>query len=105
MARQKAAHEAAQKRAAKQKKRLMILAVPMLAALVYAVMTFMNLGKHPASPVAATPTAATTPAGSVPAAGTPVTPGVAAVPIDSFHSFSEFGQKDPFHDHGPNLNA
>jgi hypothetical protein len=112
MARKKAAHEAAQKKAAKQKKVLMVLALPMLGALVFAVMTFMNLGKHPGD-VAATPASATTPAGSVPAAGTPtdgtaaapVTPGVAVVPVDAFRSFAALGRKNPFHDHGPNLNA
>ena len=62
MARKVAAHEAAQKKAAKQKKILMILAVPMLAALVYAYMTLSSLGKQ-AVTVSATPAAATTPCG------------------------------------------
>jgi hypothetical protein len=106
MARKKAAHEAAQKKAAKQKKLLMILAIPMLAALVYAVMTFMSLGKKPQ--VSATPAAATTPAGSIPTAGStaaPVTPGVAAPKVDSFRRFTVLARKDPFNDHGPNANA
>jgi len=106
MARKKAAHEAAMKKAAKQKKMLMVLALPMAAAIVYAVTTFMSLGNHPQ--VSATPAAATTPAGSIPTAGmpaAPLTPGVAAVPIDAFHSFTELGRKDPFHDHGPNTGA
>ena len=105
MARKKAAHEAAQKKAAKQKKLLMILAIPMLAALVYAVMTLMNLGAKPASPVSATPASASTPAGSIPTAGTSVTPGVATEPVDPLRSFTLLGRRDPFHDHGPNPNA
>jgi hypothetical protein len=112
MARKKAAHEAAQKKAAKQKKMLMVLALPMLGALVFAVTTFMNLGSH-SSGVSATPASATTPAASVPAAGSPapaataapVTPGVAGVPVDAFRSFSALGRKNPFHDHGPKLNG
>jgi hypothetical protein len=106
MARKKAAHEAAMKKAAKQKKMLMVLALPMAAALVYAVTTFMSLGHKPQ--VSATPAAATTPAGSIPTAGSPaapVVPGVAAIPVDAFHSFTLLGKKDPFHDHGPNSGA
>jgi hypothetical protein len=105
MARKLAAHEAAQKKAAKQKKRLLILAVPMLAALVYAVMTLMNLGSKPASPVSATPASASAPAGSVPTANAPVTPGVATAAIMPLRSFTLLGRRDPFHDHGPNPNA
>ena len=110
MARKKAAHEAAKKKAAKQKKVLMILALPMAGALFFAVTTFMNMGKH-SSDVAATPAAATTPTGSIPTAGTQtdsaafITPGVAAVPVSAFRSFAVLGRKNPFHDHGPNLNA
>lgn len=112
MARKKAAQEAAMKKAAKQKKILMVLALPMAGALVFAVMTFMNLGKHP-SDVPATPAASTTPAGSIPTAGTatagatasPLTPGVAAVPVMAFHSFSALPQKNPFHDGGPSVGA
>jgi len=118
MARKKAAHEAAQKKAAKQKKILMVLALPMLGAMVFAVMTFMSLGSH-SSTVSAAPASATTPAASVPAAGSSatatspapdataaaVTPGVAGVPIDSFHSFAALGRKNPFHDHGPKLDG
>jgi hypothetical protein len=101
----KAAHEAAKKKAAKQKKLLMILALPMLAALVYSYMTLSSLGKKPQ--VSATPAAATTPASSIPTASTttPVTPGVAATPVSSLRTFTALGRKDPFNDHGPKLST
>jgi hypothetical protein len=119
MARKTAAHEKAQKKAAKQKKILLVLAVPMLAALYFGVTTFMNLGKHPAPEVLGKPTSTTAAASSTPAstpdttaapvtpdtADAPLTPGVAAVPIVAFRSFTALDQKNPFHDHGPNLNA
>jgi hypothetical protein len=111
MARKKAAQEAAMKKAAKQKKILIVLALPMVAALYFMVTTFMSLGKH-SSPDSAAPPAATAPAGSGSATGTPiaatlapVVPGVAAVPIVAFRSFTALGQKNPFHDHGPNAGA
>jgi hypothetical protein len=103
----KAAHERAKKKAAKQKKILLVLALPMLGALVYAYMTLTSLGAKP-QPVSATPAAATAPAGSIPTAGTPdttITPGVAAVPISSLRSFTALGRKDPFHTHGPRAGA
>lgn len=102
----KAAHEAAKKKAAKQKKLLMVLAVPMLAALVYSYTTLTSLGKKPQ--VSASQAADTTPASSIPTAGgttTPVTPGVAAAPVGSLYSFTALGRKDPFNDQGPTLSA
>ena len=53
----KAAHEAAQKQAKKQKRILMVLAIPMLAAVVYAYMTLTSLGSKPQ--VSATPASPT----------------------------------------------
>ncbi len=102
----KAAQERANKKAAKQKKLLILLALPMLGALVYAYTTMSSLGGKPQ--VAAPPTAATAPAGSTPTAGTPaapVTPGIAAVQVTPLNSFTTLGVKDPFHDHGPNPGA
>jgi hypothetical protein len=99
----KAAQEKMKKKAAKQKKMLMLLALPMLGALVYAYMTLTSLGGKQQLP--STPAAAATPAGSVPAAGTPVaavvTPGIVAPPVGYLHSFTALGSKDPFYDHGP----
>jgi hypothetical protein len=98
----KAAQDRAKKKAAKQKKILMVLALPMLGALVYAYMTLSSLGSKPQVP--ATPAAATTPAGSIPKAGAQaptITPGIAALPVDALLSFTALGQKDPFHDNGP----
>jgi hypothetical protein len=100
----KAAHEAAKKKTAKQKKILMVLALPMLGALVYAYMTLTSLGGHPQPP--ATPPAAATPAsgsastaGGVPIAA--VSPGIVAPQVGYLHSFTALGMKDPFYDHGP----
>jgi len=102
----KAAQEKAKKKSAKQRKLLMVLAVPMLGALVYAYMTLSSLGSKPQVP--ATPAAATTPAGAIPTPGSPaatVTPGVAAVSVASLRSLTALGRKDPFHDGGPNAGA
>jgi hypothetical protein len=103
----KAAHEKAKKKAAKQKKILIVLALPMLGALVYAYMTMSGLGGK--AQVAAPPTA---PPKSSPAStatsGTPdapVTPGIAAVEITALHSFNALGRKDPFNDHGPKASS
>ena len=63
----KAAQETAKKKAAKQKKILIVLALPMLGALVYAYMTMSSLGGKPE--VSATPGRATTPASAIPTAG------------------------------------
>jgi hypothetical protein len=104
----KAAQDRAKKKAAKQKKLLMLLVIPMLGALVYAYTTMSGLGGK--TQVAAPPTAAPAPAGSTPtaAAATPgatVTPGIAAVQVTPLNSFTTLGVKDPFHDHGPNPGA
>lgn len=101
MARKGAAHDAAKKKAAKQKKRLMFLAVPLLGALVYAYMTLTSLNGKPQ--VSGTPAAQTTPAGSIPAGGSAatITPGVTAPPVGAVGSFVALGRKDPFHDNGP----
>jgi len=101
----KAAQKKAMKKAAKQKKMLIVLGVALLGALVFAYMTLSKLGGAPK--VSATPVAATTPASSIPN-GTPVavvTPGITAAPVDSFRSFTELGRKDPFHDNGPHASA
>src|SRR5947199_7639089 len=100
----KAAHEAAKKKAAKQRKVLILLAVPLLAALVYAYMTMSGLGggggggSQSVQPV---PAAQTTPASEIPSASSAaptLTPGVTAAPVDSLRSFVLLGRKDPFHD-------
>jgi hypothetical protein len=103
----KAAQQAAKKKARKQKKLLIVLAIPMLAALVYAYMTISSLGAKPKAP--ATPAAAaTTPAGDNTTGGTPdapVTAGIVAAPVDYLRAFTVLGRKDPFHDHGPKAAA
>jgi hypothetical protein len=109
----KAAQEKQKKKAAKQKKILMILALPMIGALVYAYTTMSSLGGK--TVVAEKSAASTTSAGSTPTASAtaptadtaaaPVTPGIAGVPIVALHSFTALGQKDPFHDHGPQSGA
>jgi len=100
----KAAKDAAKKKAAKQKKILMVLAVPMLAALVYAYMTLTSLNKPQ---VSGTPAAQTTAAGSVPKDGSvaTVTPGIVAPPMGLVSSFAVLGRKDPFHDNGPHATS
>ncbi len=99
----KAAQAAAQKKAAKQKKILMVLAVPMLAAVFYAYTTLTHLGGKPEA-LSAAPAAQTTPASAIPTAGSPdapVTPGVVAAPVRALSSFVGLGLKDPFFDNGP----
>jgi hypothetical protein len=96
----KAAQQRAQKKAAKQKKILIALSVPMLAALIYAYMTFSSLGQQPAA--AATPAGQTSTAGATGATGPLVSPGVSAPTAGSLTSFIALGRKDPFHDGGPN---
>jgi len=104
----KAAHEAAKKKAAKQKKILMVLAVPMLGAAVYAYTTLSHMNSQPDA-VSATPAAQTTPAGAIPtpssSTGTTFSPGVAVPVDDSLSSFGGFGRKDPFFDDGPSAAA
>ena len=105
----KAAQEKAKKKAAKQKKILMVLALPMIGAGVYAYMTMSSLGAKPQQ-VTATPASASTHApASTPAdaaatsdtSAMPITPGITAIPISALHSFTALGRKDPFHDKGP----
>ena len=106
MARKGAAHDAAKKKAAKQKRMLMILALPMAGALVYAYMTLTSLNSTPK--VSGTPAAQTTPAGSIPTGGSTaatVTPGVTAPPVGVVGSFAALGRKDPFHDNGPHATS
>jgi hypothetical protein len=105
----KAAQQAAQKKAAKQKKLLIVLAVPAIAAGVYAYSTFSSLGSQPAA-APSTPAAQTTPASAIPSATsgtstTPVTPGISPQPVGSLHSFVVLGRKDPFNDAGPKASA
>lgn len=105
----KAAQAAAQKKAAKQRKMLALLAIPAAGAIFFAVHTFMGIGSHP-SPVAVTPAADTTPAGAIPSGtssntAAPVTPGVVAPPVGSLRSFVALGRKDPFHDAGPKASS
>ncbi|HEY2353922.1 MAG TPA: hypothetical protein VGH79_03370 [Gaiellaceae bacterium] len=101
----KAAQDRAKKKAAKQKKLLIVLGVLMLPALYYAYSTMSGLGGKKVT--AAPPTSAPASASSTPAApGTPtdatITPGVAGIPVVALRSFTALGRKDPFHDHGPN---
>jgi hypothetical protein len=99
----KAAQEAVQKKAAKQRKILMILALPMLGAVFYAYTTLSSLGNKPGA-VSATPAAQTTSTGAIPPAdplSAPVTPGVATAPVGTLGTFVTLGRKDPFFDNGP----
>lgn len=103
----KAAQKAAEKKAAKQKKILMVLAIPAAFALYYAYSTFSSMGSQPAAaPVTVTPVGQTTPTSGIPTA-TPqatVTPGIAAPKPEFISSFVALGRKDPFNDHGPKTN-
>ncbi len=104
----KAAQERALKKSKRQKKVLMVLALPMLAALYYSYSTLTHLGTKPQ--LGATPAAATTDPGAIPTADTsaapaPVMPGITAAPVGSLTSFAVLGVKDPFHDHGPNASG
>ncbi|HUZ16347.1 MAG TPA: hypothetical protein VMU72_09240 [Gaiellaceae bacterium] len=98
----KAAQEAAKKKAAKQKKILIVLGLLLVLALGYAVMTLTSLNSSP--PVQAVSASATTPAGSIPndTSAAVVTPGIAAPAVGSLRTFTGFGLKDPFHNGGPN---
>lgn len=100
MARKNSAQQAAQKKAKKQKKLLVVLGLGLVVALGFAVSTLMKLT---AKPVSATPPAATAPDGSTPPANdvSVVIPGIAAAPAGSLHAFTAFGRKDPFNDGGP----
>jgi len=96
----KAAKDAAKKKAAKQKKILIVLGLLLVLALGYAVMTLTSLNSSP--PAQAAPGAATTPAGSPnDASAVAVTPGIAAPAVGSLSTFTGFGRKDPFANGGP----
>ena len=95
----KAAQEKAKKKAAKQKKILIILAVPMLGALVYAYTTMSGLGGK--AQVAATPAASAPATATADTTDAPVTPGISASAVVPLGSFIALGRKDPFNDHGP----
>ena len=96
----KAAQEAAQKKAAKQKKILIVLALPMLVAVVYAYTTMSKLHSRPDA-VSATPGRADDVCGTrLPTAGTttrPSRPEIVAAPVDSLRSFTALDRKDPFY--------
>ncbi len=102
----KTAQEAAKKKAAKQKKVLIGLALLLVVALVYGYMSLSHGSSPASSPASATTSATTTPAGSpgsIPS-GTPaptVTPGIAAPTVVALRTFTALGRKDPFHDDGP----
>jgi len=107
----KAAQQAAQKKAAKQKKLLIGLGVLLVLALVYAISTLSSLGSKPA--VSAVPAASTTPASSTTttpsATAAPATPaptaGISPAPVGSLRAFGALGRKDPFNDNGPEFTS
>ena len=110
----KAAKDAAKKKAAKQRKILAVLALPLLGALFFAYTTMSHLNSSSAphasgTAVSATPSAATTPAASTAVgptgidASAVVTPGIVAAPVGSLRAFTGLGRKDPFNDDGPSL--
>jgi hypothetical protein len=107
----KAAQQAAQKKAAKQKKVLIGCGVLLVIALIYAVITLSSLGSHPApaasatTPATTTPDGSTTPDGTPAPAVTPVTAGITVPPPGYIHSFVLLGRKDPFNDQGPSAAA
>lgn len=101
----KPAKEAAKKKAAKQKKILIVLGLVLVGALVFAVTTLSHLRS---APVSVTPVSATTPDGASTPTGTPIAaviPGIAAPPAGSLRAFTAFGRKDPFNDDGPDLSS
>jgi hypothetical protein len=106
----KTAHEAAKKKAAKQKKILIVLCVPMLGALFFAYQTLNKLHSASAPQVvapAATPAGTSAPGtGTTPAAptGTPIsatTPIPATSDVGKLGNMSMLASKDPFFDAGP----
>ncbi|MGH3008494.1 MAG: hypothetical protein ACRDLM_03690 [Gaiellaceae bacterium] len=114
----KSAHEAAKAKAAKEKKILIVLAVPLAIALFFAYHTVTKLHKSSAPEVvapAATPgtattaSSSTTPATTV-ATGTPVSatlPTAPAPPPDAgkLSRLTLLSSKDPFFDQGPHVTA
>lgn len=114
----KRAHDAAKKKAAKEKKMLVVLGLVLVVALGYAYKTMMKLhGASPApnvTPAATTTTSAsTTPSGGVDVPATTAAPSsrglVAAVkPVPDqgqLVSFTLFAGKDPFNSDGPRADA
>lgn len=105
----KSAHDAARAKAAKQKKILVLLALPLLVAIFYAYHTITGLHHSSSEPV--TPAAATTPGSSVPAGTTQsATAAAAAAPLvaptpTGIDSLTLLAAKDPFHDAGPHVSA
>lgn len=105
----KSAHEAARAKAAKEKKILLALALPLVVAVFYAYHTLSKLHHSSAPPV--TPAAATTPASSVPTATTAAAATPAVAPVGLATPAPDTGKlnrlapllaaKDPFHDQGP----
>lgn len=103
----KASHDAAKAKAAREKKILLALVVPLMAAVFFAYHTLNKL-HHPASTTS--PPVATTPASTV-STGTPVsatTPAstvaaLATLPPDTgkLTRLTILTGKDPFHDQGP----
>lgn len=114
----KTAHEAARKKAAKEKKILIALAFPLLIAVVFAYHTMSKLHQSAAPQVvapAATPSGTsapgtgTTPATTVPA-GTPVSDTIPVAPTTApdtgkLGGLSMLATKDPFFDGGPKVAA
>lgn len=106
----KTAHEAAKKKAGKQKKILIVLLVPMSFALFFAYNTLTKLHSDAAPQViapAATPAGVSAPGtGTTPAApvGAPISatsPVVATADASKLDNMSLLATKDPFFDGGP----
>jgi hypothetical protein len=113
----KSAHEAAKAKAAKEKKILIVLAVPLAIALFFAYHTVTKLN-HSSAPEAvapaATPTSAASASSTTPTAtvsnGTPVSatlPTAPAPPPDAgkLSRMTLLSTKDPFFDAGPKVTA
>lgn len=99
----KAAKQAAKKKAAKQKKVLIVLVLVLVVVLVLAFTTL--LPSNSPAPVSAVPAASTTPAGSTAAPAPAASPGISPAPVGSLRAFSTLGRKDPFNDNGPHLSS
>ena len=108
----KSAHEAAKKKAARQKKILIGLCVPMLGALFFAYQTLTKLHASSAPQVvapAATPAGVSPPGtGTTPAApaGAPISAPVVVAPTTDggkLANMAGLASKDPFFDAGPHV--
>ncbi|HLX31143.1 MAG TPA: hypothetical protein VKR79_00080 [Gaiellaceae bacterium] len=107
----KTAHDAAKAKAAREKKILLALVVPLVVAVFFAYHTINKLHQSAST---TTPPAATTPATTV-STGTPVSATTPASTVASFATLpSDTGKltrlpllsaKDPFHDQGPRVAA